>query len=70
MLCSGHGLYGGGVCHCEDGWKGTECDVPKEDCIPADCGSHGRCISGQCRCARGWKGDACDQRKYRIILKK
>lgn len=63
VLCSAHGHYGGGVCHCEDGWKGAECDIPVGECEVPNCSSHGRCIEGECRCERGWKGPYCDQRK-------
>ena len=61
VLCSAHGHYGGGVCHCEDGWKGSECDIPIAECEMATCSSHGRCIEGECHCERGWKGLFCDQ---------
>ena len=31
VLCSGHGSYGGGRCHCEAGWAGLECDLPSSE---------------------------------------
>ena len=31
VLCSGHGSYGGGRCHCEVGWAGVECDLPSSE---------------------------------------
>lgn len=49
------------MCHCEEGWKGPECDVPESDCRVADCSGHGQCIRGSCRCKPGWKGEACDE---------
>lgn len=61
MLCSSHGHYGGGICHCEEGWKGPECDVPAGECQVPQCTGHGRCIEGECHCERGWKGQFCDQ---------
>lgn len=61
VLCSGHGQYGGGLCHCEEGWKGPECDVPESDCRVADCSGHGQCVRGSCRCKPGWKGEACEE---------
>lgn len=61
MLCSNHGKYGGGLCHCEEGWKGTECDVPETDCKVADCSGHGECKNGMCQCHQGWKGDDCNE---------
>lgn len=57
VLCSGHGQYGGGICHCEEGWKGPECDVPEGDCRIADCSGHGKCVRGFCQCKPGWKGN-------------
>lgn len=63
VLCSGHGHYGGGVCHCEESWKGPECDVPVGECQVPGCTGHGRCIEGECHCERGWKGQFCEQRK-------
>lgn len=61
MLCSNHGKYGGGLCHCEEGWKGTECDIPETDCRAADCFGHGVCKNGVCQCQQGWKGDDCNE---------
>lgn len=61
MLCSGHGAYAGGICHCSEGWKGAECDVPSHDCEPADCSSRGMCVAGHCQCNAGWKGPKCDE---------
>lgn len=52
------------MCHCEEGWKGSECDIPVGECEVPNCSSHGRCIEGECHCERGWKGPFCDQRKY------
>lgn len=63
VLCSSHGHYGGGICHCEEGWKGPECDVPAGECQVPGCTGHGRCIEGECHCERGWKGPFCDQGK-------
>ncbi len=61
MLCSGHGVYGGGRCHCSDGWKGAECDVRAEECPVADCSGRGRCAEGVCLCRPGWTGEACQK---------
>ena len=64
LLCSGHGVYGGGQCHCVDGWKGPECEVRNTECIVADCSGRGRCSEGICLCHRGWSGDHCQIRKF------
>lgn len=68
VLCSGHGYYGGGMCHCEERWKGPECEVPAGECQVPGCTAHGRCIEGECHCERGWKGEFCDQREYNLRL--
>ena len=64
LLCSGHGVYGGGQCHCVDGWKGTECDVRDSECIIPDCSSHGHCQEGVCICKLGWTGEHCQISKH------
>lgn len=68
VLCSSHGQYGGGICHCEEGWKGAECDIPLGDCQVPDCNQHGQCVRGSCVCNPGWKGEFCEERKSQLIL--
>lgn len=68
VLCSSHGQYGGGVCHCEDGWKGAECDIPLTDCQVPDCNQHGQCVQGTCICSAGWKGPFCSERTCRTKI--
>lgn len=51
------------MCHCEEGWKGAECDIPLGDCQVPDCNQHGQCVRGSCVCNPGWKGAFCDERK-------
>lgn len=63
VLCSSHGQYGGGICHCEEGWKGAECDIPLGDCQVPDCNQHGQCVRGSCVCNPGWKGEFCEERE-------
>lgn len=63
MLCSNHGHYGGGLCHCEEGYKGGECEIPAGECQVPGCSGHGRCIEGECHCERGYKGHDCAERK-------
>lgn len=77
ILCSNHGTYGGGLCHCDEGWKGTNCDVPAYDCKLSDCSGHGECNKGICTCSPGWRGDNCDIGEYlfctfnsKIVIKK
>ena len=63
LLCSGHGYYGGGRCHCQDAWKGSECEIHVEECEVPDCNGHGKCKEGVCLCDKGWTGKSCDQSK-------
>ena len=69
MLCSGHGDYGGGKCHCEQGWKGEECNVRFDECNVPDCNQQGDCIGGQCVCESGWTGPHCDIRELKFNTK-
>lgn len=64
VLCSGNGQYSRGRCLCYSGWKGTECDVPNNQCIDIHCGGHGICIMGACVCNAGYKGENCEEGKY------
>lgn len=65
MLCSNHGRYSGGICHCELGWKGSECDVPENECEIGNCNGNGVCVAGKCVCSDGWTGQFCDSRKLK-----
>ena len=64
LLCSGHGVYGAGRCHCDPKWKGAECDVPVDECEVLDCNGHGVCKQGVCLCKPGWTGANCDKSEY------
>lgn len=46
---------------CHSGWKGSECDVPTNQCIDVTCSSHGTCIVGTCICNPGYKGENCEE---------
>lgn len=56
------------MCHCEEGWKGPDCDVPIAECQVPGCSGHGRCIEGECHCERGWKGLFCEQCEYNFFF--
>lgn len=51
------------MCHCEEGYKGGECEIPAGECQVPGCSGHGRCIEGECHCERGFKGNNCSERK-------
>uniref|UniRef100_A0A8C5EP52 Teneurin-4 n=1 Tax=Gouania willdenowi TaxID=441366 RepID=A0A8C5EP52_GOUWI len=61
VLCSGNGQYLKGRCMCHSGWKGSECDVPTNQCIDITCSNHGTCIVGTCICNPGYKGEHCEE---------
>lgn len=63
VLCSGNGQYLKGRCMCHSGWKGSECDVPTNQCIDVTCSGHGTCIVGTCICNPGFKGENCEEGK-------
>ncbi|KAL0173936.1 hypothetical protein M9458_029904, partial [Cirrhinus mrigala] len=57
----GNGQYLKGRCMCHSGWKGSECDVPTNQCIDITCSGHGTCIVGTCICNPGYKGENCEE---------
>lgn len=56
MDCGPHGSCISGVCQCEEGWTGPECE--QRDCHPR-CIDHGVCREGKCDCHQGWTGEHC-----------
>lgn len=54
--CGPHGSCISGVCQCEEGWTGPECE--QRDCHPR-CIDHGVCREGKCDCHQGWTGEHC-----------
>ncbi|XP_066227660.1 tenascin-N isoform X2 [Saccopteryx leptura] len=56
--CSGHGTFSPDTCscRCEQGWEGTDCEVPA---CPGACSGHGRCEDGRCLCAEPYVGADC-----------
>lgn len=54
--CGPHGSCISGVCQCEEGWTGPECE--QRDCHPR-CIDHGVCRDGKCDCHQGWTGEHC-----------
>lgn len=59
--CGPHGSCIGGVCQCEEGWTGPECE--QRDCHPR-CIDHGICREGKCDCHQGWTGEHCTIGEY------
>lgn len=54
-LDCGNGVEANGVCVCDPGYVGTQCDSIA--CDPL-C-QNGTCDNGICRCENGWAGDDC-----------
>ena len=54
--CGKRGHCESGVCVCDDGWLGDNCDVQKCD---QRCSAHGMCSNGTCLCTNGWNGKHC-----------
>ncbi|KAK6741696.1 hypothetical protein RB195_009519 [Necator americanus] len=59
--CSNRGKFVAGVCRCDQGWEGVDCE--REVCPPC---LHGACMSGLCVCETGWSGDLCDEAECAI----
>merc|ERR1711968_132396 len=53
--CNGHGRAEKGVCVCEDGFSGRECDI--------ECNNHGQATTGGCVCDPEYTGKFCDKLK-------
>lgn len=49
-----------GVCQCDDGWAGAQCNKPLFRCLASSCGAHGQCRDAfTCDCQFGWGGIDC-----------
>eukprot|EP00118_Oscarella_pearsei_P023090 m.272320 g.272320 ORF g.272320 m.272320 type:complete len:318 (+) comp40560_c1_seq3:182-1135(+) len=59
-----HGTCFGGVCKCEDGYTGANCDVAPNPCADVLCGDYGTCSSGLCNCDEGYNGTPCTQNQF------
>lgn len=57
--CSNHGTCVMGLCKCDAGWQGHDCNI--KSCT--GCSKHGTCLNGTCYCTeKGWEGTTCDSR--------
>lgn len=58
--CGVNGTCLDGICNCDAGYSGTNCEVNVCDSI--DCGANGSCdtTTGACICNDGYEGDNCD----------
>eukprot|EP00301_Raphidiophrys_heterophryoidea_P024833 c8183_g1_i1.p1 GENE.c8183_g1_i1~~c8183_g1_i1.p1 ORF type:complete len:567 (+),score=148.30 c8183_g1_i1:107-1702(+) len=57
---------GKGVCQCNAGWTGAECETSTvketgDNCCPLGCGGNGECNNCVCTCFDGWTGEDCVQ---------
>uniref|UniRef100_A0A5K3EJB5 EGF-like domain-containing protein n=1 Tax=Mesocestoides corti TaxID=53468 RepID=A0A5K3EJB5_MESCO len=57
LLPAAAALIDPAVCHCHDGWRGVNCDLPT---CHAKCLLNGHCINDTCVCNRGWSGANCN----------
>nr|XP_022306552.1 integrin beta-3-like [Crassostrea virginica] len=64
--CSGRGTYECGVCHCQEGWSGEECDCDQRGTEEEACGTEagicsnaGNCTCNKCDCFEGYSGEKC-----------
>ena len=50
---------GTGICVCQTGWKGDNCELSTDTCSTNLCSGHGNCDASQtsCTCMNGWKSD-------------
>lgn len=65
VLCSGNGIFTSGKCHCHQGWKGVDCNVPSNICEVPNCNRNGQCnTNGECVCDKGFRGKFCNERMY------
>lgn len=57
--CGSNGTCMTGICDCEDGYSGDNCEI-FDPCFDVDCGDNGTCIDGTCDCEDGYYGDSCE----------
>ncbi|KAF2897728.1 hypothetical protein ILUMI_08445 [Ignelater luminosus] len=74
-LCSNHGSYVCGVCECEDGWEGENCDLNceyqrfeecrerNESYTSSTCYGRGDCYCGRCICDEAYTGKYCQEKQ-------
>ena len=48
-----------GICDCDEGWQGPDCNTPIDPCIDVTC-INGDCVNGICACDEGWGGPNCN----------
>ncbi|HEY7791402.1 MAG TPA: hypothetical protein VIC33_12855 [Vicinamibacterales bacterium] len=56
-VCSGHGVMQNGLCFCEPGFTGADCQTMSTP--PSDCSGHGVFENGVCECQAGYSGADC-----------
>src|ERR1043165_2978523 len=58
VVCGLHQHCNNGVCQCDSGWRGPNCDTSTV-CDNIICGPHQHCVNGSCECDSGWVGSDC-----------
>jgi len=60
--CNGRGKCdsGTGLCVCESGWNGGNCELATDACSTSLCNGHGNCNTDKtsCTCMNGWMSDS------------
>jgi len=58
IICLNGGICVNGVCVCDTGYSGTQCEI-YDACYNVQCGAHGHCVNGICQCDPGWTAAGC-----------
>ncbi|XP_062599946.1 integrin beta pat-3-like [Saccostrea cucullata] len=65
--CNSRGTYECGICHCDTGWSGKNCECDERGTVMDACGTDmgicsnaGNCTCRKCSCFEGYSGDRCE----------
>ncbi len=58
--CGDNGTCEEGICDCDPGYTGENCENTEDPCNGFFCGEHGACVGGTCVCESDYEGDACE----------
>ena len=67
--CNMHGACMDGVCTCDSGFTGPNCELEDNDCMRSRCNGHGSCLAdGGCKCVGGWMSEDAAKDALRVSL--